>query len=233
MNRRNPPVAQFVGRAPALWTNDLRMLTSEDGAGGEAQGGQWHRRRTLLMLRHLRLAGRAISLQLVEQRPRHPVRRGCATVVSDTKRDGWAPQDVQYGSNSPPGRHPALPRVMRVGGVQNVVAFDTDENGGEVLVMKTTDSAASSQEAGQQSGCGTANEPHLELPDRPLKPFKGQNTVVMMEWEKPYMEKCVEALNITHKVGMSAIAAAAAAAVCVCVCVCVTPVAKRVASVTC
>lgn len=29
------------------------------------------------------------------------------------------------------------------------------------------------------------------------KPYKGDNTIVMMEWEKPYMRALVDALGIT------------------------------------
>ena len=50
----------------------------------------------------------------------------------------------------------------------NDVAFDVDTQGDEVLVMKPT----------------AAN------------PYKGENRVVMMQWEKEYMEACVDRLEL-------------------------------------
>mmetsp|Transcript_36875 Transcript_36875/g.115431 ORF Transcript_36875/g.115431 Transcript_36875/m.115431 type:complete len:305 (-) Transcript_36875:1372-2286(-) len=63
------------------------------------------------------------------------------------------------------------------------LAFGEDANGEEVLVMRGGGGAGEGESEGGGAGGGA-------------RPYKGSNRVVMMEWERPYMERLVEALGI-------------------------------------
>ena len=64
-----------------------------------------------------------------------------------------------------------------------LLRFDMDARGDEVLVM------AGADDKGAGSGPGDGEGPTA-------RPTRGRNTVVMMRWEKEYMERLVAALDI-------------------------------------
>ena len=72
----------------------------------------------------------------------------------------------------------AQPKRVVLPSVQDQVTFGFDQAGDEVLMMRP------SQPSGGSS----------------VVPFKGANKVVMMRWEKEYMEACVHSLGITRNV---------------------------------
>lgn len=51
------------------------------------------------------------------------------------------------------------------------------------------------KEGGATQGLGAGDSAGL----KESKPYKGENTIVMMEWERPYMRRLVDALGITGK----------------------------------
>lgn len=84
----------------------------------------------------------------------------------------------------------SLPPISRL-------EYGRDPEGKELLVMRTLQS----HERGKKhAGMERSGEPRdvdgiVPAPEA-LQPYQGTNTIVMMEWEKEYMEKLVEALNV-------------------------------------
>lgn len=76
--------------------------------------------------------------------------------------------------------------------------YGTDTLGKEILelISSPLGSAASNPHepsSGQQDSIGEQEGGNFEE----NKPYKGENTIVMMEWEKPYMRALVDVLGIT------------------------------------
>lgn len=70
--------------------------------------------------------------------------------------------------------------------------FGTDSLGKEILeLVHAAPAAAASPPSLLQDGNG--HDAAVEE----NKPYKGDNTIVMMEWERPYMRALVDALGIT------------------------------------
>ena len=67
--------------------------------------------------------------------------------------------------------------------------FGIDDLGKEILELVPTAAGAADGNGEGQDGRRCCFEAD--------KPYKGSNTIVMMEWEKPYMRALVDALSIT------------------------------------
>lgn len=74
--------------------------------------------------------------------------------------------------------------------------FGVDELGKEILELVPTPRAGKRDTArnAAEEGEGSPGNRRCHESD---KPYKGVNTIVMMEWEKPYMRALVDALRIT------------------------------------
>jgi len=62
----------------------------------------------------------------------------------------------------------------------------------------STTTAAAAAEAGAGAGAGTGAGGGA-VAEAAAKPYQGSNTIVMMEWERDYMETLVEALEIREE----------------------------------
>ncbi|CAM9363391.1 unnamed protein product [Ascophyllum nodosum] len=69
--------------------------------------------------------------------------------------------------------------------------FGIDDLGKEILELVPTAAGAADGNGEGQDGRRCCFEAD--------KPYKGSNTIVMMEWEKPYMRALVDALSITEQ----------------------------------
>ena len=74
--------------------------------------------------------------------------------------------------------------------------FGTDSLGKEILeLVPAAPFAAASPPSSQQDDNGQ------DAAVEGNKPYKGDNTIVMMEWERPYMRALADSLGITGRYG--------------------------------
>ena len=79
--------------------------------------------------------------------------------------------------------------------------YDVDQYGREILELDVAAQRATAEKAAQElvtAGVISATEVKqmVEESCQESMPYKGANTVLMMEWEKPYMEACVDSFGI-------------------------------------
>lgn len=76
--------------------------------------------------------------------------------------------------------------------------FGTDALGKEMLeLVPAAPSGASETSSRTPSSQRQDGDEEDEAGVEAQRPYKGDNTIVMMEWEKPYMRALVDALGIT------------------------------------
>ena len=77
------------------------------------------------------------------------------------------------------------------------VHYCVDHMGKEMLVMGREPSSSDQNAGNKLSPSATAKSDNSTPAPTMPAPYRGSNKIMMMEWEKGYMEACVDALQIT------------------------------------